>query len=73
MDQDKLSAHIYAEHPEKVTTPDSMARAMAAAGEEQSLRYLAAVLTESSLRSGKSAQEIVDRYREMLAILRGQR
>ena len=75
MDQDKLSAHIYSEHPEKVSTPDSMARAMAAAGEEQNLRYLAAVLTESSLRSGKNADEVLGRYQEILvrlkAVLRG--
>lgn len=73
MDQDKLSAHVHSEHPEKVSTPESMARAMATAGEEQNLRYLAAVLTESSLRSGKSAHEIVARYWETLAILRGRR
>lgn len=69
-DQDKLNAHIFAEHPEKVSTPDSMARAMAAAGEEQNLRYVAALLAESSLRSGKSADDVVGRYQEILLKLR---
>lgn len=70
VDQDKLSAHVFSEHPEKVSTPDSMARAMAAAGEEQSLRSIAAMLAESSLRSGKSADEVVGRYQEVLFKLR---
>lgn len=71
MDQDKLSAHIFAEHPEKVSTPDSIVRAMMAAGEEQNLRNLAAVLTESSLRYGIDEADIVLKWWRILVRLRG--
>lgn len=70
MDQDKVSAHIYQEHPEKVGTPDSMARAIAAAGEEQNLCYVAALLAESSLRHNKSAKDVAFRWYEILLRLR---